>query len=178
LPYPQLRARLLAQGQVLTLPAPVPEEANTGGIDPKTFPGIVLDDEQAELSGTWSRSTSFQPYIGKGYVYCGERGPAARGDGKSAATYRFKPPKTGRFHVLMAYSAHETRATNVPLTVVSGSATRTFAVDQTQSLPDGKRFRPIGTVDLTAGAESTITVSNHETSGFVILDALQLLEVE
>ncbi len=53
LPYPKIRARLLAQGQVLELPqlakAAAPRESSQS-LDPKTLPGIVLDDQSAKLA--------------------------------------------------------------------------------------------------------------------------------
>ncbi|MCB1225872.1 MAG: hypothetical protein KDK99_08700 [Verrucomicrobiales bacterium] len=36
--------------------------------------------------------------------------------------------------------------------------------------------RTVGTVTLSSEGESTITISNRDTDGFVILDALQLVE--
>ena len=77
----------------------------------------------------------------------------------------------------MAYSAHETRAKNVPITVSSGSQRRDFVVDQTVPIRRGKHFRSIGTVDLEAGTETVIQITNTGTVGFVILDALQLLSI-
>jgi hypothetical protein len=74
----------------------------------------------------------------------------------------------------MAYSAHETRATKVPLTIESGGHTSQLTVNQTQPLPAGAAFRSICTVDLEG--ETTITITNQETDGFVILDSLQLVE--
>ncbi len=172
LPYPELRKRLLERGQVLELPE-VPQEPKTvSGIDPKTLPGMVLDDGAAELKGSWSRSTNFKPYIGKGYVHDGKQG-----NGSASATFRFKVPHTGRYQLLMAYSAHPTRAKQVPVKVASGTEQATLTVDQTRRLPAGKRFREIGTVRLQGDTESTITVSNDQTDGFVILDAIQLLPI-
>lgn len=172
LPYPELRKRLLERGQVLELPE-VPQEPKTvSGIDPKTLPGVVLDDGAAELKGSWSRSTNFKPYIGKGYVHDGKQG-----NGSASATFRFKVPHTGRYQLLMAYSAHPTRAKQVPVKVASGTEQATLTVDQTRRLPVGKRFREIGTVRLQGDTESTITVSNDQTDGFVILDAIQLLPI-
>ena len=78
----------------------------------------------------------------------------------------------------MAYSAHETRAKNVPVGVSSGSQRKDFVVDHTVSLPKGKHFRPIDTVDLVADTETVIQITNSNTIGFVILDALQLLPIE
>lgn len=173
LPYPELRKRLLERGQVLELPEVPPEPKTVSGIDPKTLPGVVLDDGVAELKGSWSRSTNFKPYIGKGYVHDGKQG-----NGSASATFRLKAPHTGSYQLLMAYSAHPTRAKQVPVTVSSGTEQATLTVDQTRSLPAGKQFREIGTVRLQGDTETTITVSNDQTDGFVILDAIQLLPIE
>ncbi len=173
LPYPALRERLLAQKQVLdlpTLPELPPEPKGEISIDPKTLPGIVLDDMQAEIKGPWSRSSNFKPHIGTGYLHDDKRG-----DGESSAVFRFKAPKSGKYDLRMAYSAHETRATKVPLTVRNGEKTVEFFADQTQPLPSGEAFRSIGKVELQKGLETTITLRNAGTDGFVILDALQLL---
>jgi len=77
----------------------------------------------------------------------------------------------------MAYSAHETRATNVPVVVSSGSGSKEWFVDQTLPLPPGQLFRPVGNIELSSDTETTISISNRGTSGFVIVDALQLLQL-
>ena len=51
-------------------------------------------------------------------------------------------------------------------------------VDQTKPLPTGKHFRLVDTVDLRANVETVIQITNADTIGFVIFDALQLLPVE
>jgi hypothetical protein len=94
LPYAKLRGRLLAQKQQLDLPVlpDLPPEPRNGlSIDPKTLPGIVLDDGAAELKGIWKRSFNFTPHIGGGYVHDDNRA-----DGKSQAIFRFKAPKPGK----------------------------------------------------------------------------------
>lgn len=174
LPYPALRERLLAQNQVLDLPV-LPElpaeKKDPVSIDPKSLPGIVLDDADAKLEGTWSRSTNFKPHVGTGYVHDDKRG-----DGQSVATFRFKAPDSGRYDLRMAYSAHETRARKVPVTIESGTRRFEFVVDQTQRLPAGAAFRSLGRVELESGVESVLTIRNRGTDGFVIVDALQLVE--
>tara|TARA_R110000850_G_scaffold107453_8_gene219056 strand:- start:33570 stop:35636 length:2067 start_codon:yes stop_codon:yes gene_type:complete len=170
LPYKQLRDRLLAQGQVLELPLDTNANEVSHSIDPQSLPGIVLDNTSAELSGHWSHSTNFKPHIGNGYLH-----DEKRGDGKATAVFRFKVPQSGRYQLLMAYSAHESRANNVPLTVFSGAKKARLSVDQTRTLPQGKHFRPLGIVELQDDVETKITITNDKTSGFVILDAIQLL---
>jgi hypothetical protein len=173
LPYPALRERLLAQKQVLDLPVfakPIPEPKGAMSIDPKTLPGIVLDDAQAELKGPWSRSANFKPHIGTGYLHDDKRG-----DGECVAVFRVQVRQTGRYDLRMAYSAHETRATKVPLTIQTSGKPVELLVDQTQPLPAGEAFRSIGKVELQKDRETTITLRNAGTDGFVILDALQLV---
>ena len=177
LDYPTLRTRLLAQKVVLELPVlpPVGKVARSSGpvsIDSKSLPGLILDDAQAELSGDWERSTNFKPHVGTGYLH-----DEQRSDGKSRAVFRFKGPADGEFALRMAYSAHETRTTRLPVTIVGGGTEQSFTVDQTQPLPAGEAFRQIGSLHLRQGVEYTLTVTNQDTKGFVILDAFQLLPV-
>lgn len=175
LQYTKLRERLLVQGQALELPEIFEKPSPLSSIDVKTFPGIVLDDSAAELTGTWNRSTNFKPYIGGGYVFSGENNSNAKGDGASSATFRFKAPVTGKYQLLMAYSAHATRASKIPVMVTNGSFEQEFIVDQTEPLPEGQYFQPVGQVWLESGSETSITIKNRQTSGFVIVDAIQLL---
>jgi hypothetical protein len=177
LDYGRLRARLLAQNQVLDLPVlpPVGKVARSSGpvsIDPKSLPGLILDDAQAELSGDWERSTNFKPHVGTGYLH-----DEQRSDGKSHAVFRLKGPADGEFVLRMAYSAHETRTTRLPVTIVGGGSEHRFTVDQTQPMPAGEAFREVGRIRLRQGLEYTLTVTNQDTKGFVIVDAFQLLPV-
>jgi hypothetical protein len=178
LDYAQLRARLLAQHQVLDLPvlAPLPAKSAASGkgtgIAPASLPGLILDDAQAELSGDWERSTNFKPHVGTSYLH-----DEQRSDGKSRAVFRFKGPADGDFEIRMAYSAHETRTTHLPVTIVGDGAIQRFTVDQTMALPAGQAFREVARLRLRTGVEYTLTVTNEDTKGFVILDAFQLLPV-
>ncbi len=169
LDYASLRARLLAQGQVLALP-PAHGEPRVDAAS-----GVLLDDADAELSGAWSPSTRFPGFIGAGYRHTPARPAAARGDGSATATFRFRAPASGRYRVLMAYSSHPSRARNVPVTITSGRRVTRLEVDQTAPLPTERAFRRVGLAALQAGVETVIEVSDADTDGFVILDALQLV---
>jgi len=175
LPYPKLRDRLLAQRQVLELPAESELPLSTEPIDPKRLPGIVLDDEDAKLAGNWSRSKNFKPYIGRGYIFSGKPDEIAKGDNIASATFRFKASKAGEYQLLMAYSAHPTRAKHVSITVISDANEKSFTVDQTKTVLSGQPFQLIGKVQLKGDVETLITINNKNTEGFVIIDAVQLL---
>ncbi|TWT65260.1 FAD-dependent oxidoreductase [Allorhodopirellula solitaria] len=178
LPYNELRKNLLVQDQVLELPDVPDLPSPDRSIAPETLPGTVLDDTEATLAGEWSRSTGFKPFIGSGYLFSGEKDSLQIGDGASTATFRFEVPDSGQYRLRMAYSAHDSRATNVPVTVTSGDFESTFTVDQTEPLPSQQSFILVGNVQLDSDVETTISISNHQTAGFVIIDALQLLPVK
>lgn len=175
LSYADLRASLLKQKQVLQLPVlpALPPMPPVTAVDPATLPGVVLDDAQAELIGPWASSRNFANHVGRGYLH-----DDRRGDGQSKAVFRTKLPRSGRYHLSMAYSPHETRATQVPVTIDSGGRTERLLIDQTVSLPAGSALRRIATLSLSGEGETTITITNAATKGFVIVDALQLVPVD
>ena len=176
--YERLREGLLGQKQVLELPKVSELPSVSDSIAATSLPGIVLDDKQAKLTGDWSRSTVFKPYIEDGYIFSGEVDSRAKGDGESKAIFRIHVPESGTYQLLMAYSAHDTRASNVPIMVSSGHTKKTLTVDQTQPLPSGQHFKTIGQVQLEGEGETMITISNSQTTGFVVVDALQLRAME
>lgn len=169
LPYPELRARLIAQSQaldLLPLPPLPPAPPKAVNVDPATLPGIVLDDSTAEKQGDWQSSTNFRPHVGTGYLHDGDSTK-----GSASIVFRTEIPKAGRYEIRLAYSPHATRATNVPLTI---AGQQPIIVNQREPLDAGSPFRTLATLDLPAGP-TTITISNKDTDGFVIVDAVQLL---
>ncbi|MEP3477789.1 MAG: FAD-dependent oxidoreductase [Fuerstiella sp.] len=175
LEYGKLKQHLLAQNQVLELPKVSSKSTAGPSISATSLRGIVLDDSAAVLTGDWSRSTHFQPHIEHGYVFSGQKDSLSVGEGESTATFRFNVPKSGDYQLLMAYSAHSSRANNVPVIVASGSYQKQFTFDQTRPIPPGQQFKLVGTVRLESETETKIIISNDKTVGYVIVDALQLI---
>jgi hypothetical protein len=163
--YAKLRRRLLDDRQILEPPIL--------GIDPDDLGDvIVIDDHQARLAGLWEHSAHIQPFVGRGYHH--ERNEAK---GEKSAEYIAELAEPGRYEVRLAYSAHENRASNVPVTLhaADGKATQ-IAVDQ-------RRTPPIDGVWLSLGThafddEARIVISNAGTDGYVVIDAVQLVPVK
>ncbi|WP_240491261.1 FAD-dependent oxidoreductase [Pirellula sp. SH-Sr6A] len=177
LDYAKLRERLLAQKQVLSLPKDSDTVPKGNSIAASDLLGIVLDDSQATLTGDWSHSTNFKPYVQKGYIFSGSVDSAAEDENASTASFQCRVPRSGEYQLLMAYSPHPTRARNVHVTVENGTSRIEFEVDQTRPLPAGQSFAPLGKVQLMNDKETTISIRCRGTTGFVILDALQLIPV-
>jgi hypothetical protein len=62
------------------------------------------------------------------------------------------------------------------MTVLVDGKSQKISVNQQLPLDSGSRFHALKTLDLKAGQKITICLSNEGTDGFVVVDALQLLE--
>ncbi len=165
LPYAKLRERLLADGQVLEF-AGGPAGASLGG---EKLSGIIVDDVLGKTTGTWTLSHAQSPYIGAGYTHDGN-------EEKGAKKIRFEValPKPGKYEVRLAYTPNPNRATNVPVSIEHAGGAAAVKVDQRKAPDVEKVFVSLGTHEF--GAKAVVEVSNAGTDGFVVVDALQLVE--
>lgn len=169
--FPVLKQRLLHEGQVLEWTGPK-RQPTANGIDPKTLPGIVIDNTAAKLTGDWISSASVAGFVGQDYLHDGD---AEKGN--RTATFNVKISKAGRYELRIAYTANPNRATNVPVIVETQGRLKKLRLNQRQA-PDQKVFHSIGADDYAADAGVTVTISNASTDGHVIVDAVQFLPVE
>jgi len=166
--FPKLKARLLEDKQVLEWTGPRKAE-NAGGIDPKTLPGIVVDNTQAKLTGDWPQSASIGGYVGTEYLHDGNDSK-----GMKSATFMAKIPKAGRYEVRVAYTANANRASNVPVTIESKSGLKKAELNQREA-PRHTGFQTVATIDVAADEVVNVVISNANTNGHVIVDAVQWL---
>ena len=167
-PYPQLRERLIEDGQILdTDSLPALRDLK------KDYPGVLIDDTEAVKSGAWSRSGSIGGYIGLGYLHDG----AEAGVDKSVR-YEIQIPESGEYAIRMAYTPSGNRATNVPVSLRCNELSFQFSVNQ-QRLPNlDERFQRLGTLKAKKGDAVTITVTNKGADGHVIADAFWLAPID
>ncbi len=162
LPYEVLRGRLLADQQVL-------EFASTKTVKVAALEGLVIDDSEAVLEGTWAASAALSPFVGAGYQH-----DRNTDKGKLAARFMARVPP-GRYEVRVAYSASANRATNVPITISHAQGTSTARLNQRAVPAHDGLTTTIGTYLFSDTAE--VTVTNLETDGHVVIDAIQLITV-
>ncbi len=74
----------------------------------------------------------------------------------------------------LAYTPNPNRATNVPVTIEHAGGTTTVKVNERKTPEVGKVFVSIGAHDF--GALALIEISNADTDGYVVVDAVQLVE--
>jgi hypothetical protein len=133
------------------------------------FARLIVDDEQADLTGTWKPSTSVSGYFGSGYRH-------ASGPELHTATFTLLAPSAGEYHLLIAFTPGTNRAANVPVVIDTADGERTIRIDQ-QKTPAG----PLGLYDAgkfnLAEGETSVVFSTEDAKGVVIIDGVGLLSV-
>jgi hypothetical protein len=155
-PYARLRERLLSDGQVLEYGPPKPK-------------GIMVDDARAKLAGEWTPSRAREPFVGEGYLHDGNAG---KGDRR--ARFEAALPRPGRYEVQVAYTPHPNRASRVVVVVEHAGGRAEAALDQRAKPPIEGLFAPVGVFEF--GASAAVEISNAETDGYVVVDAIRLVE--
>jgi FAD-dependent oxidoreductase family protein len=163
------KKRLLDEGQVLEWTGPKRVAAESKAIDPKKLTGIVIDNLDAKLTGDWTSSASVSGFIGTDYLHDGNENK-----GSLSATFTAKIPKAGRYEVRVAYTANPNRATNVLVSVRTKSDLKKLRLNQRES-PKENGFQSLGIWTCEADESVVVILSNADTDGHVIVDAVQLV---
>jgi hypothetical protein len=168
----KLEARLLKDGQVLDFESdPLPPRA-VGGKNARP-PGIVVDDGEAQLRGFDRTSTSHNVFVEHGYRHDGNTD-------KGAQTARFVAdlPKAGRYQVFIAYPVNPNRASNVPVVIRHADGEAKVTLNEKQQPKVNDLLEPVGTFRFEKGKAGYVEISNAGTDGYVVIDAVQWVEVK
>ena len=137
------------------------------------LPGVIVDDSQAKKVGNWKASQFNKRYIGDGYIHDEDREK-----GQKTLTFLPELPKAGRYEVRLAYNGGESRSATVPVTVFSADGEKTITVNQKDVPPIDGRFISLGQFRFELNGQGFVIVSNEDTQGHVIADAVQFLPIE
>ena len=164
-PYAKLRDRLLADGQVLKWTGPVRKPGITPGPD-------MVDDSQAKLTGRWVPAMAVGGYVGRGYLH-----DANTDKGAMSARFILKIEKAGRYRVQLKSLPNPNRATNVPVTIRHAEGEAKVTVNQRSPKPEEREWALLGEYRFEPGKEAWVEISNKDTDGHVIVDAVRLVAV-
>jgi len=128
----------------------------------------VVDDDKAELVGTWQEGTGLANFIGTSYTYHSPKD-------KALARFKFTVPKTGRYEVRFAYQPHENRASNAAVTVHSADGEKLVRVNERVAPPIEPTFISLGVFQFDAAKPGIVEVTNEGANGNVAIDAVQVL---
>ncbi|MDF1656922.1 MAG: FAD-dependent oxidoreductase [Verrucomicrobiales bacterium] len=138
--------------------------------------GIVIDDDNIELSANWRHGAGLKQHVNNGYHYVG--GVAAGTPNIQTARFEFTVPEDGEYEVRISHQPHENRATNAPVTVQSADGEKTFEINQTIAPPLANSFFGLGVFSFEASNPGVVTVSNEGAKGNVHIDAVQVIPVK
>jgi hypothetical protein len=140
---------------------------SSDSIDPKKMDGIVIDDEDAELTGTWSKGEGLKPYVGSHYSYASAKGASAR--------FSFAVKESGSYEVRAYWQPHENRAKAAPITILSADGEKIVTVDQSKPASGKNGAQSLGTFKFNAGEEAAVIFRTEGAKGNVHLDAVQVV---
>jgi hypothetical protein len=163
----KLKARLLADRQVLDFVSPAAPEKKPGMAKDK-LPGVVVDDAEAEKTGFATDSSTASPFVGGGYAHDGNTGK-----GQQRAIFKAALPSPGRYEVRIAYTALPNRASNVPVTIKHTAGIQKATLNERKAPDIDGLFVSLGTWEF--DRQGSVEVSNEATDGYVIIDAVQWL---
>jgi hypothetical protein len=139
-----------------------------GALDPKKLAGIVIDDADAKLTGSWSHGTGLPGFAGSSYGYA----PGGKG---ASAQFDFKVPAAGIYEVRILYSHHENRAENVPVTINAADGPKKVTVNQKIAGKAENSFHSLGVFAFDPAKPASVVVSTEGAKGNVAIDAVQVL---
>lgn len=141
-----------------------------GAVAASSLVGVVVDDSGAKAVGQWQRSQFAPSFVGDGYVH-------DQNDGKGQKSLTFLPQleRAGAYEVRLSYTTGGNRATNVPVTIFSADGQRTLRINERQAPPINGMFVSLGEYHFEPNGQGYVIVSNENTDGHVIADAVQFI---
>ena len=134
------------------------------------LPGIVLDDTDAEFTGAWSASDNLPSLIGRTYQHDGNQQQTEK-----AACFTPNIPQAGRYEVRLLYTWSPNRSSQTKVTVNSAGGVKTIMVDQRQPGLVDQVPVALGVFEFAAGSNGSVTISNANADGYVVVDGMQFV---
>jgi acyl-CoA thioesterase I len=127
-------------------------------------PTLIVDNNQAALTGTWTSSAASPGFIGSDYLH-----DANASKGTKSATYTPQIPVAGDYPVYLRWTSDSNRASNVPVTIHHAQGSSTVSVNQRVN---GGTWFFLGSHPFEAGSSGHIRIETTGTDGFVVADAV------
>ena len=147
-----------------------PAKPANGRVDSTKLPGLVLDDQAAVYVGAWTRSTSVPIYVDEGYQH-----DANMAQGEKSATFTIPIPQSGEYEVRFSYTASSNRSSAAEVTVWAADGETLRVINQQKRPTIDGLFVSLGLYQFSKDVPAKVVVSNRNSDGVVIVDAVQLL---
>ncbi|MEM6979902.1 MAG: FAD-dependent oxidoreductase [Planctomycetota bacterium] len=157
--------QIIIPDDAMTLAPPV---APSTRLYKSRLPGIVIDDNEATLTGTWKAGYGLKRHVGTRYLF--SSATSATEQEPSQATFACEIPKSGSYKLRVYTQPHPNRATRAKVTVAIGDQTSQLVINQRDA--ENKLFVELGPFEAAGGTQASVTLSTHDAGGFVHADAV------
>lgn len=140
-------------------------------VQPNELQGIVMDDIDGTIKGSWTGSTATGPMIlGRNYLHDGNKNK-----GEASITFQPDIPEAGNYEIIVFAQPHGNRSAAVPVAVsIKDKMIKILRINQ-QDVSSKARYS-LGRYDLPKGKGTTVSISNAKTSGIVVVDGVQFVK--
>ncbi len=132
--------------------------------------GVVVDDAIAKKIGNWEVSSSVKAYVGDGYLH-----DKNQGKGEKSVTFEPSELKPGSYRVRLSYTHGPGRANAAMVRIFSADGEDVVRVNQVEKPTEDGLWLTLGTYRFEQGGQAFVIVSNEESNGHVVADAVQFL---
>ena len=133
----------------------------------EALPGIVVDNPDAKVTGSWNKSSSVKNHVGSEYLYTS--------DPSSKVIYPVKFIKGGKYEVRISFAHHPNRSSKTLVTVRHNDGEKTFRINQKKEPAADGYFQSLGFFEFQSGQWDAVEISAMGGDGAVIADAVQFL---
>lgn len=134
--------------------------------------GVVVDNPQARLVGSWESSQYVPRIVGTEYLF-----HTLNAAEEATATFEPKTLAPGTYEVRLAYTAGSNRASNARVEVFSGDGERSLQINQRQKPPEDGLWISLGTYRFEKDGQAFVMLFTDRANGHVIADAVQFLPI-
>jgi hypothetical protein len=133
---------------------------------------VVLDNASSNdvtVAGPWSHSTALAGYFGSDFLQDNDLNKGA-----SSVTFAPTLPEAGVYQVSIRWTSAPNRADNVPVTIQYDGGSIVLQINQRQN---GGKWVTLGSFNFHSGSSGSVIISNANTDGVVVADAVQFVKV-
>lgn len=155
----ELQKTLRKNGQILS--------ADGGVYLRKDFEGIILDELDADFSGSWFTSSNSVPFMETGgYRYTHDQTILSK------AIFSTSINESGSYELYYLFSPGSNRATNAKIELGFSGGNKEFTINMKSPLPKATYpFIKLGDFEFKANENIKLTISNKDADGMVVADA-------
>ena len=134
---------------------------------PDDFDGIVIDNPDAKVSGTWGKSEGVKNHVGSEYLFTSNP--------NNKVVYPVKFPKGGKYEVRISFAHHPNRSSKTLVKVRHNDGEKTFRINQKKEPAADGYFQSLGFFEFQSGPSDAVEISAMGSDGAVVADAVQFL---